>query len=159
MGETPLHKPYPYCLYIGEYLHFRYLKSLVKSKKFQKSSPLGSPRWILVVFGTSSVLGQVFPQILRWKKNMVPFFWGSPVLGGSSHLVSGKSLIPGVVGPLPNGRTPWLINGGDRNYLVAGMILQVGNPKPKHNEKWLLQGGPLLVVNGDITPINGLITG
>ena len=24
---------------------------------------------------------------------------------------------PGVVGPLPNGRTSWLINGGDTNYL------------------------------------------
>ena len=27
--------------------------------------------------------------------------------------------------PLPNGRTLWLINGGDPNYLPAGMILQV----------------------------------
>ena len=27
-----------------------------------------------------------------------------------------KSPIPGVVGPLPNGRTPWLINGGDPNW-------------------------------------------
>ena len=26
-----------------------------------------------------------------------------------------------VVGPLPNGRTPWLINGGDPNYLLTGM--------------------------------------
>ena len=25
----PLHKPYPYNLYLGEYLHFRYLKCLV----------------------------------------------------------------------------------------------------------------------------------
>ena len=32
-----------------------------------------------------------------------------------------------VVGPLPNGRTPWLINGGDPNYLLSGMILQVSN--------------------------------
>ena len=30
------------------------------------------------------------------------------------------------MGPLPNGRTPWLINGGDPNYLLTGMILQVG---------------------------------
>ena len=30
-----------------------------------------------------------------------------------------------VVGPLPNGRTLWLINGGDPNYLLSGMILQV----------------------------------
>ena len=29
-----------------------------------------------------------------------------------------KSPRPGVVGPLPNGRTPWLINGGDPNYLL-----------------------------------------
>ena len=27
-----------------------------------------------------------------------------------------KSPIPGVV-PLPNGRTSWLINGGDPNYI------------------------------------------
>ena len=27
--------------------------------------------------------------------------------------------------PLPNGRTPWLINGGDPNHLLTGMILQV----------------------------------
>ena len=31
----------------------------------------------------------------------------------------------GVVGPLTNGRTSWLINGGDPNYLLTGMILQV----------------------------------
>ena len=28
-----------------------------------------------------------------------------------------KSPRPGVVGPLPNGRTSWLINRGDPNYL------------------------------------------
>ena len=33
--------------------------------------------------------------------------------------------LSGVVGPLPNGRTPWLINGGDPNHLLNGMILQV----------------------------------
>ena len=32
----------------------------------------------------------------------------------------------GVVGPLTNGRTSWLINGGDPNHLLTGMILQVG---------------------------------
>ena len=26
----------------------------------------------------------------------------------------------GVVGPLTNGRTSWLINGGDPNYLLSG---------------------------------------
>ena len=34
-----------------------------------------------------------------------------------------------VVGPLPNGRTPWLINGGDPNYLLSGVILQAGYEK------------------------------
>ena len=29
-----------------------------------------------------------------------------------------------VVGPLPNGHS-WLINGGDPNHLLPGMILQV----------------------------------
>ena len=29
----------------------------------------------------------------------------------------GKSPIPGVVGPLPNGRTLWLTNRGDPNHL------------------------------------------
>ena len=31
-----------------------------------------------------------------------------------------------VVGPLPNGRKKWLTNRGDPNYLLTGMILQVG---------------------------------
>ena len=35
------------------------------------------------------------------------------------------SLVSRVVGPLPNGRTSWLINGGDPNHLLTGMILQV----------------------------------
>ena len=30
----------------------------------------------------------------------------------------------GVLGPLPNGHS-WLIHGGDPNYLLSGMILQV----------------------------------
>ena len=34
--------------------------------------------------------------------------------------------LTGVVGPFTNGRTSWLINGGDPNYLLPGMILQVG---------------------------------
>ena len=34
------------------------------------------------------------------------------------------SPIPGVVGPLPNGHS-WLIHGGDPNYLLSGVILQV----------------------------------
>ena len=29
------------------------------------------------------------------------------------------------MGPLPNGRTPWLENGGAPNHLLTGMILQV----------------------------------
>ena len=37
----------------------------------------------------------------------------------------GKSPKDRVVGPLTNGRTPWLINGGDPNHLLIGMILQV----------------------------------
>ena len=40
------------------------------------------------------------------------------------------SLLTGVVGPLPNGRTPWLINGGDPNHLLTGMILQEGVLRP-----------------------------
>ena len=31
------------------------------------------------------------------------------------------SPLTGVVGPLPNGRTLWLINGGDPNYLLSGI--------------------------------------
>ena len=31
---------------------------------------------------------------------------------------NGKSPKDRVVGPLPNGRTPWLINGGDPNHLL-----------------------------------------
>ena len=27
--------------------------------------------------------------------------------------------------PIPNGRTSWLINGGDPNHLLNGMVLQV----------------------------------
>ena len=36
------------------------------------------------------------------------------------------SPLTGVVGPLTNGRTPWLINGGDPNHLLTGVILQIG---------------------------------
>ena len=38
-----------------------------------------------------------------------------------------KSLKDQVVGPLPNGQTPWLINGGYwvTNHLLTGMILEV----------------------------------
>ena len=32
-----------------------------------------------------------------------------------------------VVGPLPNGLYKWLINGGDPNHLLSGMILQSGD--------------------------------
>ena len=36
--------------------------------------------------------------------------------------------ITGVVaGPLPNGRTSWLLNGGDPSYLLSGVTLQVNN--------------------------------
>ena len=31
-----------------------------------------------------------------------------------------------VVGPLPNGHNSWLVNGGDPNYLLTRVILQVG---------------------------------
>ena len=33
------------------------------------------------------------------------------------------------MGPLPNGRTPWLVNGGDPNHLPIGVILQVPSLK------------------------------
>ena len=36
-----------------------------------------------------------------------------------------KSPRRGVVGPLPNGLILWFRNGGDPNYLLSGMILQV----------------------------------
>ena len=35
------------------------------------------------------------------------------------------SPLNGVMGPLINGRKKWLINGGDPNYLLTGMTLQV----------------------------------
>ena len=38
-------------------------------------------------------------------------------------MVSCKSPKDRIVGPLPNGRTPWLINEGDPNYLLSRMIL------------------------------------
>ena len=45
----------------------------------------------------------------------------------SKWLITKVSLSPRksrVVGPLPNGRTSWLINGGYYLYLLTGMILQ-----------------------------------
>ena len=64
-----------------------------------------------------------------------PFLWYLPgkmaIFMGYVSLPEGKCrkkksttwrIIPG---PLPNGRTPWLINGGDPNQLLTGMILQV----------------------------------
>ena len=44
--------------------------------------------------------------------------------------------LTGVV-PFSNGRTSWLINGGDPNYLLTGMILQV----PPLTQQGLLGGG------------------
>ena len=38
-------------------------------------------------------------------------------------VIVGTSPKDRVVGPLPNGRTSWLINGDDPNYLLTGMIL------------------------------------
>ena len=35
----------------------------------------------------------------------------------NNHGDVSKSPRPGVVGPLPNGRTSWLIHGGDPKYL------------------------------------------
>ena len=52
---------------------------------------------------------------------------GKRLLGGSSHF--GRWFITMVGGPLPTGRTPWLINGSDPNHLLTGMILQVRHGK------------------------------
>ena len=43
------------------------------------------------------------------------------------------SPLTGVVGPLANGRTPWLITGGDPNYLRSGgPSSKQKNPPKKH---------------------------
>ena len=62
------------------------------------------------------------------------FLLNERVLGGSSQLVSGYIItrvsfrpLSRVV-PLTNGRTSWLINGGDPNHLLTRMILQVNIP-------------------------------
>ena len=53
-----------------------------------------------------------------------------------------------VVGPLPNGRTPWLVNEGDplTTCPSPGMILQVGSihwhPVPPLTSQVILSGGP-----------------
>ena len=44
-----------------------------------------------------------------------------------SMVIGSLSTKDRVVGPLPNGRTPWRINGGDPNHLLTGIILQVGD--------------------------------
>ncbi len=66
-----------------------------------------------------------------------------------------KSPRPGVVGPLPNGLSKWLINGGDPNYLLNGMILQVGtNSTEKHPGWWTrikFFSGVLLTKNSEAT--------
>ena len=41
-------------------------------------------------------------------------------------MVSFRPLKDRVVGPLPHGRTPWLLNRGDPNHLLIRMILQAG---------------------------------
>ena len=56
-----------------------------------------------------------------------------------------------VVGPLPNGRTPWLINGGDPNYLFTGPRTDRYKWSYKPN-KW-----PYKWVTGVISPINGVM--
>ena len=54
------------------------------------------------------------------------------------------SPLTGVVGLLPNGRTSWLISGGDPNYLLSGMILQVAQQDgPRADRcKWSDMVGP-----------------
>ena len=63
------------------------------------------------------------------------------ILGGSPQvsvqwLITRVSFRPlnGVMGPLINGRTSWLINGGDPNYLLSGMILQVFDSLKRNHE-------------------------
>ena len=58
-------------------------------------------------------------------------------------MVTVVSPLTGVVGPLPNGQTKWLINGGDPNHLLIGMILQVTNPSKidLHNMMSLFPAG------------------
>ena len=46
-------------------------------------------------------------------------------LGNSNH-GDRKSPKDRVVGPLPHGHNLWLVNGGDPNYLLTRVILQVG---------------------------------
>ena len=47
-GRCPLHKPYPYSLYIGECLHFRYLKCWVIKHIFPGCEPLSFARTPLI---------------------------------------------------------------------------------------------------------------
>ena len=74
------------------------------------------------------------PQIIQFNRRFSIFFTihfgGNPPIFGNIQVFNNhgdrKSPRPGVVGPLPNGRTSWLVNGGDPNYLLSRMILQVG---------------------------------
>ena len=60
-------------------------------------------------------------HLLRWP--------GKAPLGGSSKwlvtMVIASRPLNGVLGTLINSLYKWLINGGDPNYLLNGMILQV----------------------------------
>ena len=64
--------------------------------------------WTFGTFGRGDFLGEK----ATWR--IIPF---------------GRWLITMVVGPLPTGRTLCLINGGDPNHLLTGMILQVRHGK------------------------------
>ena len=55
---------------------------------------------------------------------------GSVRICGLDHHGHRFRPLNGFVGPLINGRTPWLINGGDPNYLVQLRIQVLGSHPP-----------------------------
>ena len=97
-------------------LHFQFwiIIFLQKHSVFYWSPSL---KFVFVSWVKTDVFSTCLPS---WLPDCLP---SSQLLGGSSQWMyvannygDRKSPIPGVV-PLPNGRTSWLINGGDPNYI------------------------------------------
>ena len=85
-----------------------------------------NPNWRLRIFLKKWVVNTHQPVTSTWR-----------IIPVSKWLITMVSKSPkdGVV-PLANGRTLWLINGGDPNHLLTGMILQVRVCRKKPQSAW-----------------------
>ena len=122
--KIPRAKSSSLCLSTGplstvEITIFHMTCSMAGAGQFLKSSKIGSQHQAVIM--TEELFS--FPQHLASRNPT----WR--IIPGLGYVINNhgdrKSPKDRVVGPLPNGRTSWLINEGDPSYLLTGMILQV----------------------------------